>query len=147
MAYWIGTRQGDRKDHLADEGQCPLRVAAEELVVVPPDKRQGHQHTDTPDGVDQPALEGVEAKSLLEVEIAEHRHGEQSEADGRERDEHVLMVRMRMIRSKAASMDGAAGGVSLMTSPKTPCFSNCPRWGLLQSDRKKATKTMGIARI
>ena len=39
----------------------------------------------------------------------------------------VLMVRIRMTRSKAASSEGAAGGVSLRTSPRTSCFSYCPR--------------------
>ena len=41
-------QDGDRQDHLADEGQRLLRVLTEELVVVPADKRQGHQHAGTP---------------------------------------------------------------------------------------------------
>ena len=59
----------------------------------------------------------------------------------------VLIVRMRMIRSKAASIDGAAGGVSVITSPSTPFFSNCPRGGSFKRNATKATRTMGMARM
>ena len=81
---------GDGKDDDADQGQRPCRVLAVEPVVVAPDERQCHQNADAPDGADQPALECVETELLLEVEVAENGHGEQTESDRRKCDETRL---------------------------------------------------------
>ena len=59
----------------------------------------------------------------------------------------VLIVRMRMTRSNAASNDGAAGGVSPSTSPSTSFFSNCPRGGSGMVKAKTATTKTGMARM
>ena len=59
----------------------------------------------------------------------------------------VLIVRMRMTRSKAASNEGAAGGVSPRTSPSTSFFSNCPRGGSGMRKAKTATSRIGMARM
>ena len=58
----------------------------------------------------------------------------------------ILIVRMRMIRSNAASSEGAAGRVSLKTSPSTSFFSNCPRGGSGIRKAKMATSKIGMAR-
>ena len=57
------------------------------------------------------------------------------------------MVRMRMIRSNAASSEGGAGRVSLKTSPSTSFFSNWPRGGSGIRKAKTATTTIGMARM
>ena len=59
----------------------------------------------------------------------------------------VLIVRMRRIRSNAASMDGAAGRASLMTSPSTSCFSNWPRGGSGRRKARNATSTIGMESV
>ena len=59
----------------------------------------------------------------------------------------VLIVRMRKIRSNAASSDGAAGRVSVMTSPSTSFFSYCPRGGSGIRKAKMATSRIGMARM
>jgi hypothetical protein len=83
-------QDGDRKDDLADQRQCLRRVLAVQTVVVPADQGQRHQDADAADGADQPALEGVEPEAVLEVEVAQHRDGEQAESDGRKSDEDRL---------------------------------------------------------
>ncbi len=37
---------------------------------------------------------------------------------------HILIVRIRVIRSNAASREGGIGRTSSMTSPRTSIFSN-----------------------
>ena len=59
----------------------------------------------------------------------------------------VLIVRIRMTRSKAASSEGAAGGVSPRTSPSTSFFSYCPRGGSGIRKAKIATNRIGMARM
>ena len=73
MKYWIGTRTATGRTTLPISDKCPCRVLAVEAVVVPADEWQSHQHADAADGADEPALEGVEAEALLEVEVAQHR--------------------------------------------------------------------------
>ena len=56
----------------------------------------------------------------------------------------VRMVRMRLMRAKAASIEIGAGFSSSINSPSTSCFSNCPRGGSFMKKATIATITTGI---
>ena len=85
-----GEDHRDRQDQQADHPQRLGRVAPVQGVVALRDERQRDEHADAGHGHDDPASERAEVEMAVEVEVLEHRSGEQTEAQRREAEQHRL---------------------------------------------------------
>ena len=59
----------------------------------------------------------------------------------------VRIVRIRLMRANAASIEIGAGCSSSITSPSTSCFSNWPRGGSFMKNARNATRITGMPRM
>ena len=117
---WMGTSSADGRMRETDQRERPRRVVAVLTVEVPTDDGQERECEDPRQAEDQAAVEHVvDVEVVVEVQRLQRGLAEEPEAGAQKATSTVRMVRMRLIRANAASIEIGAGCTSSMSSPST----------------------------